>query len=332
MATAALALARADEPGSQEPVTFRIEDGQTLAGTLHLPEGDGPFPAVVVLHGASGGLRDHPLYDHLARTLNRAGAAVFVYDRRDEHLPRAERVHPGYMAHGRDAIAALRAIGSRPDIDANRIGLWGVSQGGWTAPAAYVQAPDEIAFLILVSSSGVGPAGQMEHAVRHVLEAEGYDPDIVETGVRIRAASHAYYRGEIPRETAQSLIDAHKDEPWYTHLYMGARLPDSVEGTGWANEVAFEPRPVFSRVRVPTILFYGENDPWIPVEDSMRIWREAAAEAGNDRVRIHRVARTGHAMIIDEPANVDSSTVGPDDFSKDYAQLMQAFLRSVVLP
>lgn len=118
---------------------------------------------------------------------------------------------------------------------------------------------------------------------------------------------------------------------WYEHLYMGTELPRTVEGTGWANEVAFEPWPVFSRVEVPVIAFYGENDPWIPIDDSIRIWRQAAREAGNDDLEVHRVARAGHAMVVDEAANMDDDDWAAATIAPDYERLMRDFVRRVAL-
>lgn len=297
-------------------ITFTSES-HTLTGTLHKPGGDGPFPAIVVLHSASAGEQDYPLYLHLAQAMNAIGVAVYIYDRRGEDIPSQERVHPGYMALGRDALATIRMLKAREDVDGTRIGLWGVSQGGWIAPAAFAQSPDEIAFMILVSSSGVGPAEQMVHAVPHVLRALGYGEASAEAGARLR-------------EAAQALIDQYKDAPWFAHVYIGERLPEAVAQTGWANETRFDPRPVFGRITAPILLLYGENDPWIPVEESMAIWRDALAGAGNDDAGLHRVPRTGHLMLIDEPAYVDDGDLRAGEFSPVYTRLMQDFVRRVV--
>jgi uncharacterized protein len=47
----------------------------------------------------------------------------------------------------------------------------------------------------------------------------------------------------------------------------------------WIEEMDFEPEPVFERVRVPTLLFYGEDDEWIPLEESIEAWRRARGDA-----------------------------------------------------
>jgi uncharacterized protein len=306
-------------------------ESHTLAGTLYKPAGDGPFPTIVVLHSASAGKQDNPLYLHLAQAMNEIGVAVYIYDRRDEDIPWKERVHPGYIALGCDGLAAVGMLKTREDVDAAHMGLWGISQGGWIAPAAFVQSPDDIAFMILVSSSGVGPARQMVYAVPRVLRAVGYDETVAEAGARLRETVDAYYRGEVTREAAQTHIDQYKDEPWFKHIYIGEILPEAVAQTGWDNETQFDPWSVFSQITVPLLLLYGENDPWIPVAESMAIWRDALVEAGNDDVEIHRVPRTGHLMLIDEPAYVDDEDMRDRKFSPVYTRLIQDFVRRVVV-
>lgn len=315
---------------NQERLTFPSES-HTLAGTLYKPAGDGPFPTIVGLHSASAGQQDHPLYLHLARAMNEIGVAVYLYNRQDQGLPQKAWVHPGYMALGRDGLAAVRMLKTRADVDARHIGLWGVSQGGWIAPAAFVQNPDAITFLILVSSSGVGPARQMVYAVPQVLRAVGYNEAVAEAGARLRKTVDAYYRGEVTREVAQALIDQVKDKPWFEHVYITQTLPESVAQTGWNHETQFEPETVFSQITVPLLLLYGENDPWIPVEESMAIWRDALRRAGNGRGEMHRVPDTGHLMLLDEPAYVDEREMQEKKFSPVYTRLIQDFVRRVVV-
>ncbi len=116
---------------------------------LTLPKGAGPFPAIVCIHPASDGTRDHFLFLHLEGLLPPLGVAVARFDRRGSDVPLADQA--------RDVDAVLEALAARSDIDAARLGLWGFSQGAWVAPLVASRS-ERVAFLILVAAPGVSPA------------------------------------------------------------------------------------------------------------------------------------------------------------------------------
>src|SRR5205823_3138032 len=103
------------------------------------------------------GRRDYPLYRHLHRLLPPAGIGVVTFDRR------GEGASTGDASRGRFDVQARDALAVREAIDAERVGLWGVSQGGWIAPLAASHS-DRIAFVVGVASTGVTPSEQMMYA------------------------------------------------------------------------------------------------------------------------------------------------------------------------
>jgi pimeloyl-ACP methyl ester carboxylesterase len=56
----------------------------------------------------------------------------------------------------------------------------------------------------------------------------------------------------------------------------------------------FDPVDAFARVRAPVLLFYGEDDEWSPIEDSVAAWRQAAERSGNRDVTVVRLPATRH--------------------------------------
>lgn len=108
--------------------SFRIGENE-CAATLHLPEGAGPFPAILMVHGW-GGVQDAltlPFYG----PFNRAGFAVMTFDysgwAKSEGFPR-NAINP--WQREREVEAAMEHLRSLPGIDPNRIVLWGTSFGG----------------------------------------------------------------------------------------------------------------------------------------------------------------------------------------------------------
>jgi dipeptidyl aminopeptidase/acylaminoacyl peptidase len=134
---------------------FTAADGVRLSGTLCLPNGSGPFGAVL-FHNGSDRWTTRPCAE--AAGFRHHGFATFTYDKRGvgrsggKCCPLAD---PGYFALlAGDVRAAAEAIGARADIDPTRIGAFGFSQGGWVVPIAVASAPELFSFAII----GSGPA------------------------------------------------------------------------------------------------------------------------------------------------------------------------------
>jgi dienelactone hydrolase len=106
---------------------------QNQVGSLVVPQGTPPFPAVVVLHGCNG---VSPNTRAWARRLASWGYAALIIDsfssRGLKQVCDGSRALPG-PERARDAFAAAAYLRSRPDIDGGRIGVLGYSHGGWTA-------------------------------------------------------------------------------------------------------------------------------------------------------------------------------------------------------
>ena len=180
-------------------------------------------------------------------------------------------------------------LAARPDIDAERVGLWGFSQGAWVAPLAASRST-KIRFLVLLASTGVTPAEQMLYGTAKHARMAGHAEDVAQRIVSVRRVVDEHRRGHVRLETAQPAVDAVKDEAWF-HL---AYLPPKISEIGLWPDMDFDPAPVFANVRVPTLLFYGEDDEWSPIDASVAAWERAAERANNRDVLVQRLAGTGH--------------------------------------
>ena len=265
---------------------LRIQhEGVTLAAS-YSPAGG---TAIVALHGAGEGTRDGFLYQHLHEVLPPAGIAVVTFDRRGDGESTGDASRGRFAVQARDALAVLNAV------DAERVGLWGYSQGGWIGPLA-ASGPDRVAFLVLVASTGVTPSEQMMYASAQQLRLAGYDEEVVARALALRRAFEDWVHGrgrERQVELRAELLSA-LDEPWFGLLFLPPVLLDD-EGCGlWIEEMDFDPRPVFAQVRVPTLLFYGEADSWTPVLASVEAWRQARG----DEVEIVVIPEAEHELTL----------------------------------
>jgi len=218
--------------------------------------------ALVALHGASDGTRgSSPLYRHLHETLPPHGIGVATFDRRGEGESEGEPTRGRFDAQARDALAVAAALG------ADRVGLWGFSQGAWVAPLAATLS-EEVAFVITVAATGVTPAEQMLYANGRQLELAGYGPEVVERARELRLQLEAWVHDSGPPPN----LAAASAEPWFPLTYLPTFAFDDEAKQRWIEEMDFDPRPVFAAVRVPVLAFYGERDSTTPVEPSVAAW------------------------------------------------------------
>ena len=171
--TLAIAVATACTAATQSPpgphqLTIESQDAR-LAATLILPQDRRPpYPGVVLVHG-SGQVTAAQMMG-TANRLVRMGFAALTYDKRGVGDSTGEyaTVGPGNSERmfgllSRDALAAVATLRARKDVDAKRIGLVGISQGGWIAPLAATIDPG-IAFVVTISGPAVSVGEEIAYS------------------------------------------------------------------------------------------------------------------------------------------------------------------------
>src|SRR6266849_6497704 len=141
---------------NEAEVDFKNGD-TTLAGRLLIPITDGAHPAIVIIHGS--GPDEGSEYRVYAEQFARAGIAALIYDKRGSGKSSGDWRHLTLEDLTGDALAAVRYLKSRPEINPRQIGLWGISQGSWIVALAASRSKD-VAFVITVAGDGVSPTQQ----------------------------------------------------------------------------------------------------------------------------------------------------------------------------
>ncbi len=179
----------------KEPFPYQVEDvafdnlaaeGVSLAGTLTLPSGTGPFPAAVLISGSGPHDRDATMWGHkpfavLADHLTRQGIAVLRYDDRGYRASTGDHAAATSADFATDALAAVRYLSGRPELDPRAIGLVGHSEGGMIAPIAASRS-DRIAYVVLLAAPGTSTV-QLGRSQRRLMQLSqgARDEDIART-------------------------------------------------------------------------------------------------------------------------------------------------------
>ena len=172
------------EPWRNEEITFPSGPND-LFGVLALPQGPGPFPALALMSGSvdpetgvRGGAADAVHRQHACRFAEE-GFAVLRYDPPGVGRSEGQAGFESLEDRTAEALAAVDYLRSRPDIRPDRVGLWGISQGGWVIGMAAAAAPEKVAFIISVSGAGISVVEQQLYAVETQTRASGVSEDDV---------------------------------------------------------------------------------------------------------------------------------------------------------
>ncbi|WP_367281743.1 alpha/beta hydrolase family protein [Ilumatobacter sp.] len=143
--------------------------GLALAGSLHLPSGAGPHPAVVMAQGSGPADRDSGGYfEPIRRTFLDRGIATFAFDKPGCGASTGDWRHYGLAGRADQTVAALDLTRNHAAVDPERVGIWGHSQGGWLVQML-AGRPIELAFAIASSAPTIGVQDQILYDVEHTL-------------------------------------------------------------------------------------------------------------------------------------------------------------------
>ena len=315
---------------TEKPVHFDSGD-ITLAGTIVLPAGSHSHSAVVLFHGSGAQKRD--LFT--ARWFAEQGIAALAYDKRGVGDSTGNFRTVPFMDLCDDGLAAIAYLKSRKEIDARRIGVWGLSQGGWLGPLAASRSP-EVSFVIAVSGPVVSPGEQMIVYYANELRSEGVTESDVQEASVLRRDIWNYLSTGAGYEKAKAELEQGRAKRWYKQakaqqddLFGPLQTPAELSkpehpGFNWfQHEMNYDPVPTLRMVRVPALFLFGDKDQLIPVAESVAAIRRVLAEEGYHNFTVRELPNDDHGMRL-------MSGEGYGEIDPEYLQAMSAWLATHV--
>lgn len=278
-----------------------------LAGSLVLPTGSGPHPAVVIVHGAEAAARDSYLL--LASHFARRGVAALIYDKRGVGQSGGGSFRQAAFDDlTGDALAGLALLQSLPAIDASRVGMVGLSQGGWVIAMAAAQS-DDVAFVIPISASGFSPA----------VQDRWLNGNIVAHRALNRGVNQASERAWRMLLSSRELVDAG----------LLAPMPDVPGFWFHALDPNLDAAPLWSAVRQPLLAVWGEFDCQVPAHDSLAAVKAALDGAGHTSYSLLILPRADHSITLVGPCAQETSgwNVLRFDYPAGYFALLADWVR-----
>lgn len=302
--------------------TVHFTDGDVaLTGTLYVPEGKGPFPALVHLHGSGDHTRDEFRFwaDHFARM----GIASLAFDKRGCGESGGDWQRVGFEPLVEDGIAAVKVLLQRPDIDPKRIGMTGISQAGWLMPLAALKCPD-ISYLVIISGPSIPVEQEGHYDYIVALRDKGYPESVINQAKEILKMNTQVVRnGQGAEALRQRVAQVHKEQ-WFRDMHF-VRSPEG----GWYQKIVdYDPLPTLKAVNVPMLWVYGTADKSVPPGDCMEILDHLKKADGKDYTI---VTIPGGNHVIHVKADPARTGVPFGVFPDAYPETVSAWLHTRVL-
>lgn len=285
-------------PYKAEDVTYENKaGGDTLAATLTLPEGKGPFPAVLLICGSGPHDRDESLLGHkpflvLADALTRRGIAVLRADKRGVGKSTGDYKTATTADFATDAEAGIAYLLTRPEIDAHRIGLIGHSEGGIIAPMVAVRNA-HVDFIVMMAGSGVPGDQIIVEQGRLIALAEGED--------KKKADEDALAQQKI-FTTIETEKDAAARDKALHEIMLGAGIPEqqidrqikAITSPWFEYFITYDPAAALSKLTIPVLALNGEKDMQVPPKQNLPAIRKALEAAGNKHYEADELPGLNH--------------------------------------
>jgi len=210
-------------------------DNLQLSGMFLVPEGEGPFPTVIIIHGSGTSRRNSVWYLSVAQHLQQHGIAVLLPDKRGSEKSGGEWLGASFGELATDTISAIEFVKHQQMFEYSTIGLLGMSQGGWIAPVVAAKT-DDVSFVVSMAGSAVTTEEQLLH----------------EEIYNIAPYTYTFIAKLIAPISARALM---KKEFF---------IPTA----------GFDPIPYWKDVDVPVFFALGGDDENVPVEASIRRLKE----------------------------------------------------------
>lgn len=315
-------------------ITFNNPSAKiNLAGTLTLPKGKGPFPAVVLVSGSGPQDRNEEILGHkpfwvIADYLTRNGIAVLRYDDRGVAKSEGNFKIATSADFATDAQAAISFLRKQKNIDSEKIGIAGHSEGGMIAEM--VAAEDKkLGFIILLAAPGMNIDELMIVQNATILKAQGATEKDIEA---TRQLDKSIYQTLIDEpddfEADKKLVKLLKSNLKTSDLSDNQIKTNIKELTSpWFRYfISFSPEQFLSKIQIPVLAINGDKDQQVESTGNLGKIETVLKTNGNNKVEIHEMPDMNHLFQTTTTGNISEYGDLEETFNPQVMRIMKDWI------
>ncbi len=289
-------------PYKEEEVEFAAGDGKTtLAGTLTLPQGAGPFAAAVLVSGSGPNDRDETIEGHkpflvIADFLTRKGIVVLRYDKRGVAKSSGNSSNASISDFAQDAQSAMTYLKSRKEVDGKRLGIIGHSEGGILASQVATHSND-VSWLVLLATPATAGERTLLHQSELIARAGGLGEEQILRSLEIDRKAYAVVREEKDASALRKRLELLVAQSGLAAAMPPAALQAQLKvmSTPWFRQfLDYDPEPIIEKIKCPVLALNGDRDLQVDASENVPLLRKAYEASGNSDFTVVEIEGVNH--------------------------------------
>jgi pimeloyl-ACP methyl ester carboxylesterase len=310
-----------------EDATIADVPGGALGVSLYFV-GAGKRTTIVLIHGNDPETRD---MGFLIPYFVLNGINVISYDQRGTGNSSGNWQENGPAQRAADVEALYDRYLSNPHVDPTRMGVWGFSNGGWTAPIVAINRP--LKFMLLKSAPPESVETNVCYSVMQNMQHKKYDAPSMASATEVWRALIGALTGKVSWDAAQTLYMAASTKPWFTDSYLPYFYPQDLgfpppaaAADARRRELVYDPTETLRKLGTPTLALFGALDRNVDVTNAPDLFKAAFSRGAMRDFTLKIYQDAGHTLKV-SATGFNGEPSQPERFAAGYPQIMIQWLR-----
>jgi uncharacterized protein len=310
-----------------EDATIVDAPGGPLGVSLY-STGAGKRTTIVLIHGNDPETRE---MGFLIPYFVLNGINVISYDQRGTGKSSGNWQENGPAQRAEDVEALYDTYLSNPHVDATRMGVWGFSNGGWTAPIVAIARP--LKFMLLKSAPPESIETNVCYSVTQNMQHKKYDAPSIASATQVWRSLIGALTGNVSWDAARTLYIAASTKPWFTDSYLPYFYPQDLgfpppaaAAAARRRELVYDPAETLEKLGTPTLALFGALDRNVDVTNAPALFKAAFSRGVMRDFTLQIYRDAGHTLKV-SATGFNGEPSEPERLTAGYPQIMIQWLR-----